>query len=139
MWEWEITSRLQASGEIGGNYRAITLELLSAVIVQSSKLGTSLLNMFWESLRGCHPKLKQNVDLFRPENIQPETIAGVLMQGLHPTEIDFFPVLGLATQAFTSLGVAFLNPERPKSTTTTPFSVEELDLMDGCFTRSSQC
>ncbi|KAF8576101.1 hypothetical protein K439DRAFT_1664763 [Ramaria rubella] len=111
MWGWKITSHLQASGEMGGKYQAITSELLSAAIIESNKLG---------------------VNLFKsdPESIQPDMIVGALMQGLKPEEIDFSPVLNLAADVFTHLGVAFMNPGGAKSKSDTPFSVGELDRME---------
>ncbi|KAF8573916.1 hypothetical protein K439DRAFT_1665638 [Ramaria rubella] len=132
MCGWKITSRLQASGEIGGKYQAITSELLSAAIIESNKLGGSLLDKFWENLAECDPRLEENVNLFKsdPESIQPEMIVGALMQGLQSEEIDFSPVLNLAAEVFTHLGVAFMNPGGAKSKSDTPFSVGELDRME---------
>ncbi|KAF8573769.1 hypothetical protein K439DRAFT_1421143 [Ramaria rubella] len=128
-WGWKNTTRLQASGEIGGRYHAITSELLSAAIIESNTLGGSLLDKFWENLAKCHSKLKETVDLIRsdPESIQPEMVVEELMQGL---DIDFSPVLNLAAEVFTHLGVAFLNQGEPKSKPGTPFSVGELDRME---------
>ncbi|KAF8577721.1 hypothetical protein K439DRAFT_1621885 [Ramaria rubella] len=131
-WGWQNTSRLQTSGEIGDSYQAITSELLSAAIIESNQLGGSLLDKFWENLAKCHSKLKETGIHIRsdPESIQPEMVAEELMQGLRPEEIDFSPVLNLAAEVFTHLGIAFLNPGEPKSKPGTPFSVGELDRME---------
>ncbi|KAF8575268.1 hypothetical protein K439DRAFT_1370332, partial [Ramaria rubella] len=120
---WEIESRLQTSEETVSQYQAITSELLSAAIIESSQLGGSLLDKFWNNLADCHPKLKDN-------GIYYSTIPEVLMQGLHPAEIDSSPILSLAAEVFTHLGVTFLHHEGLHSKNDTPFSVGELDRME---------
>jgi hypothetical protein len=59
-WEWPITQCIQQSGNQGGKYNAITPRLLSALIIESQRLGGTVLDQFWYQLGNCHPDLKKN-------------------------------------------------------------------------------
>ena len=59
-WNWPVTSRIQASGEILGKFQAITPKLLSAAIIESQALGGTLLDQFWVVVGQRHPRLAEN-------------------------------------------------------------------------------
>ena len=62
-WGWPITERIKESGKTGGNFKAVSAQLLYWLIVESQKLGGIVLNQFWLQLENCHPLFKQNSEL----------------------------------------------------------------------------
>ena len=60
-WEWPVTRRIMKTENQGGRYKAITPKLLSCLIKESQYFGGTILDQyFWEQVRQCHPKLKEN-------------------------------------------------------------------------------
>jgi hypothetical protein len=49
-----IVQRFQESGNIGGKFKAICTSLLYWLIVESQKLGGTVLDQFWLQLGECH-------------------------------------------------------------------------------------
>ncbi|KAG6379300.1 hypothetical protein JVT61DRAFT_11755 [Boletus reticuloceps] len=124
---WDETRRIQASGKQGGTFRAITPKLLYYLTKESQGLGGKVLNQFWKQLGACHKKLKKNIKSLKQEDfVSAQTSFDVLFRGLDPKDVDFEPVLKMAAEFFTHIGVAFMNPGGSKSGTSTEFSVSEV-------------
>jgi hypothetical protein len=58
-WEWPVpvTRRILKTEMQGGHYKA---KLLSCLIKESQRLGGTILDQFWEQMRECRLKLKEN-------------------------------------------------------------------------------
>ncbi|KAG8220712.1 hypothetical protein J3R82DRAFT_3035 [Butyriboletus roseoflavus] len=105
LWNWHDTKRIQASG---------------------NKFGGDVLNHFWKQFGTCDEKLKENIERLKEQDfVSAQTSFDVLFQGLDPKNVDFKPVLGMAAEFFTHLGIAFMNPGGRKSGTSTGYSVSE--------------
>jgi len=65
-WSWPLMLRIQGSGEKANDskFKAITAKLLSGFIIESTVLGSPLLDQFWLMVRECHPKLIENSGLW---------------------------------------------------------------------------
>jgi hypothetical protein len=59
-WEWPVARRVMKTEKQGSHYEAITPKLLSWLIKESQRFGGTIPDQFWEQLRECHPKLKEN-------------------------------------------------------------------------------
>jgi hypothetical protein len=123
--DWPPTRRIMESGTQGGHYKAITPKLLSWLIKESQSLGGTILDQFWEQVKECHPKLKENgvsrlfwsdvfVKLTCPvDNLSRNPLAVpsnqssiALFQGIDPDEVNLTPVFDMAAEYFTHLGIA---------------------------------
>ncbi|KAF8133264.1 hypothetical protein EV363DRAFT_50264 [Boletus edulis] len=125
--DWDETRRIQESGKQSGTFRAITPKLLYYLIEESQKFGGDVLDQFWEQLGACDDKLKENIESLKQEDfVSAQTSFDVLFRGLDPKNVNFKPVLEMAAEFFTHLGVAFMNPGGKKSGTSTAFSVSEV-------------
>ena len=167
-WNWPVTSRIQASGETSGKFKAITPKLLSGVITESQALGGTLLDQFWVVVGQCHPRLAENGRSRLLLNISSSSFPflvttlrhtpflslnhseTLLFQGVNRDSVNFDPILKMAAEIFTHLGIAskscYLSPEKlvnymaylpsvmnpggRKSGTGTPFSVSEAISME---------
>ncbi|KAF8133262.1 hypothetical protein EV363DRAFT_1162606 [Boletus edulis] len=124
---WRDTKQIQASGKQGGTFRAITPKLLYYLVEESQKFGGDVLDQFWEQLGACGDKLKANIESLKQEDfVSAQTTFDVLFRGLDPKNVNFKPVLEMAAEFFTHIGVAFMNPGGSKSGTSTEFSVSEV-------------
>jgi hypothetical protein len=109
-WDWPVTRRIQKSEKQGGHCQAITPKLLSWLIKESQCLGGTVLDQFWEQVRECHPKLKENgvsrlfwsdilvkltcqVDNLtrNPLAVPSNQSSMMLFQGIDRNDIDFTP------------------------------------------------
>ncbi|KAG6379309.1 hypothetical protein JVT61DRAFT_11764 [Boletus reticuloceps] len=125
--DWDDTRRIQASGKQSGTFRAITPKLLYYLIEESQKFGGDVLDQFWEQLGACDDKLKENIESLNQEDfVSAQTSFDALFRGLDPKNVNFKPVLEMAAEYFTHLGVAFMNPGGRKSGASTGFSVSEV-------------
>jgi hypothetical protein len=139
-WEWPVAQRVMETEKQGSHYEAITPKLLSWLIKESQRFGGTILDQFWEQLRECHPKLKENgvsrlfwsdvlvkltcpVDnLSRsPLGVPSSQSSMVLFQGIDRKDVDFKPVFDMAAEYFTHLGIAckrtIISVPRPSHTT----------------------
>ncbi|KAF8133266.1 hypothetical protein EV363DRAFT_1397502 [Boletus edulis] len=115
------------TGKQGGTFRAITPKLLYYLIEESQKFGGDVLDQFWEQLGACDDKLKENIESLKQEDfVSAQRSFDVLFRGLDPKNVNFKPMLEMAAEFFTHLGVAFMNPGGKKSGTSTAFSVSEV-------------
>jgi hypothetical protein len=134
-WEWPDASRIQASGEISGKFKALTPRFLSALILESQALGGTLLDQFWDAVGRCQPRdrFAENGRSRLPLNISsssfpcPVTILrrmpflsplhseALLFEGIIRKSVVFDPIFHMASELFTHLGVAcescYLSPE----------------------------
>ncbi|KAF8441024.1 hypothetical protein L210DRAFT_3645268 [Boletus edulis BED1] len=124
---WDETRRIQASVKQGGTFRAITPKLLYYLTKELQKFGGDVLDQFWEQFGACDDKLKENTESLKQEDfVSAQTSFDMLFRGLDPKNINFKPVLEMAVEFFTHLGVVFMNPEESKLGTSTEFSVSEV-------------
>ncbi|KAK2459975.1 hypothetical protein APHAL10511_007981 [Amanita phalloides] len=95
--------------------------------MESFQLGGTVLNQFWDQLGNCHQQLRGNIEILNGMLFvsQTESLA-IILRGLNREEIDFTPVLNMAWEYFTHLGIAILNPGGPKPGASTAFSVSEV-------------
>ncbi|KAF8553638.1 hypothetical protein OG21DRAFT_1523014 [Imleria badia] len=105
LFKWPVTKRILEGEEQGGQYEIPTAKFLYYLIVESQTSGV-------ESLREV-------------QFVSAEKSFEVLRQGLDPRNVNFDPVLKMAAQFFTHLGIAFMNPGGRKSGKSTEFSVSE--------------
>ncbi|KAH9977546.1 hypothetical protein BJV74DRAFT_860371 [Russula compacta] len=125
-WDWPPTYCTQTSGEQGGRFRAITPKLLSGFIAESQALGGTLLDQFWVVVGQCHLRLEENIQILRDtEFSHPHHTETVLFEGVDRETINFSPVFRMATELFTHLCVAFMNPGGRKFARGTPASVSD--------------
>ncbi|KAG6379321.1 hypothetical protein JVT61DRAFT_11778 [Boletus reticuloceps] len=126
LWNWRDTRRIQTSGKQGDKFQVATPKLLYFLIVESQGFGGEVLDHFWKQLGTCNEKLKENIESLKQEDfVSAQKSFEVLFRGSDPKNVNFKPVLDMAADYFTHLGVAFMNPGR-KSGTSTPFSVSEV-------------
>jgi hypothetical protein len=59
-WEWPVARRILKTEKQGGHSLAILLKLLYWLVKESQRFGGTILDQFWEQMRECHPKLKEN-------------------------------------------------------------------------------
>jgi hypothetical protein len=123
-WEWPATRCILKTEKRGGQYKAITPKLLSWLIKESRRFGGTILDQFWEQVRECHPKIKENgvsrlfcsdvfVKLTYPvDNLSRNPLAVpsnqssmVLFQGIDRNDVDFTPVFDMAAEYFIHLGI----------------------------------
>jgi len=124
-WKWPSVKRIQLSGAQGGKLETIAPKFLRFLITESQRLGGTVLAQFWIEMGTCHPQLKENSKSNRPrctphrrltcfavaklESVafvsKEESLAKVF-EGLQVEEVDFSPVLQMAAEFFTHLGVA---------------------------------
>ncbi|KAF8549517.1 hypothetical protein OG21DRAFT_1525742 [Imleria badia] len=127
LWNWSDTKRIQASGNQTSKFQVPTAKLLYFLIVESQIFGGEVLDHFWKKLETCEETLKENVENLRGEHfVSAEKSFEVLFRGLDPKNVNFKPVLDMAVEFFTDLGIAFMNPGGRKSGTSTGFSVSEV-------------
>jgi hypothetical protein len=124
-WNWPPARRIMESGTKSGHYMAITPKLLSWLIKESQRFGGTILDQFWEQVKECHPKLKENgvsrlfwSDVFvgltcsvdnlsrNPLAVPSNQSSMALFQGTDRNDIDFTPVFDMAAEYFTHLGIA---------------------------------
>ncbi|KAK2463007.1 hypothetical protein APHAL10511_004994 [Amanita phalloides] len=123
-WDWHMTQCIQDSGKQGGKHKT---HLLTYLIMESFQLGGTVLNQFWDQLGNCHQRLRGNIEIVKGVSFTSQTISlAIILEGLNREEIDFMPVLNMAGEYFTHLGIAILNPGGPKSGAGTAFSVSEV-------------
>ena len=60
IWNWPHTRRIQASGQQGERFKAITRKFLYFLIVESQRFGGKVLGQFWKQLGACDEKLESN-------------------------------------------------------------------------------
>ncbi|KAH0830262.1 hypothetical protein J3R83DRAFT_1626 [Lanmaoa asiatica] len=126
LWNWRDTKRIQASGKQGDKFLVVTPKLLYFLIVESQRFGGEVLDHFWKQLGTCDEKLKRNIESLKKESfVSAQKSFELLFRGLDPKSVNFKPVLDMAAEFFTHLGVAFMNPGGRKSGTSTPFSISE--------------
>ncbi|KAH0835047.1 hypothetical protein J3R83DRAFT_10784 [Lanmaoa asiatica] len=127
LWNWHDMKQIQTSGKQGDKVRVATPKLLHFLIVESQRLGGEVLDRFWKQLGTCDEKLKENVESLKDEDFaSAQKSFEVLFRGLDPKNVNLKPVLDMAAEFFTHLGVAFMNPEGRKSGISTAFSVSEV-------------
>ncbi|KAF8133265.1 hypothetical protein EV363DRAFT_1295460 [Boletus edulis] len=127
LWNWRDTKQNQALGNQGAKFQVATPKLLYFLIVESQRLGGELLDHFWRQLGTCDEKLKGNIESLKQEDfVSAQTSFDALFRGLDPKNVNFNPVLDMAVEYFTHLGVVFMNPGGRKSGTSTEFSVSEV-------------
>ncbi|KAF8432760.1 hypothetical protein L210DRAFT_3507390 [Boletus edulis BED1] len=108
---WLDTKQIQASGKQDGKFQVVTPKLLYFLIVESQGFSgeVPVPDHFWKQLRTCDEKLKENIESLKQENfVSAQKSFDVLFHGLHPTNVNFKPVLDMAVEYFTHLGVAFV-------------------------------
>ncbi|KAF5376509.1 hypothetical protein D9615_008688 [Tricholomella constricta] len=127
-WEWPLAKRIQKDDNMRGKYEADTPKLLYHLIIKSQELDGSVLDQFWDQVGTCHPKLAENIDHLRndPHIVAPSQSSAALFEGVDRTEVDFTPVFKMASEYFTHLAIAFMNPDGPKSESGTPHSVSTI-------------
>ncbi|KAI9573140.1 hypothetical protein HD554DRAFT_2276719 [Boletus coccyginus] len=131
---WRDPKRIQVSGKQGDKLHAATPKLLYFLIVESQRLGGEVLDHFWKQLGTCDEKLKENsshsfatVESLKEEDfVSAQRSFEVLFRGLDHKDVNFQPVLDMAAEFFTHLGVPFMNPGGRKSGTSTEFSVSDV-------------
>ncbi|KAF8558054.1 hypothetical protein OG21DRAFT_1405907 [Imleria badia] len=131
LWNWPDMKWIQASES---KFQAATPKLLYFLIVESQKLGGKVLDHFWKQLGTCDEKLEENSSLsfVIVERLKEEGFVSarksreVLFQGLDPRNVNFKPVLDMAVEFFTHLGIALMDPGGRKSGSSTEFSVSEV-------------
>jgi hypothetical protein len=126
IWNWPNTKRIQGSGSQGGKFERITSKFLYYLILESQTFGGGVLNQFWNQLGACHEKLKENSEskfnhitqIYRltfivvveslkgQQFVSTRTSYDMLFRGLESENIDFSPILRMAAEFFTHLGVA---------------------------------
>ncbi|KAF8549527.1 hypothetical protein OG21DRAFT_1488462 [Imleria badia] len=110
-----------------GKFRVATPRLLYFLIVESQRFGGEVLDRFWKQLGTCDEKLKENIENLKEEYfVSAQKSLEVLFQGLDPKNVNFKPVLDIAAEFFTHLGITFMNPGGSKSGKSTQFSVSEV-------------
>ncbi|RDB19534.1 hypothetical protein Hypma_013392 [Hypsizygus marmoreus] len=115
-WAWPVTRHLQASGQVGGKFKAITPKLLACLIRESEKLGGSVAEEFWKELGECSPGVRENVQKLKVTPLVPSmNIIDAVFCGQEIDKIDFTPVFKMAQEFFTHLIIAFNNPGGRKS------------------------
>ncbi|KAF8351177.1 hypothetical protein F5887DRAFT_196092 [Amanita rubescens] len=121
-WNWPVTSRIQASGESSGKFKAITPKLLSAVIIESQALGGTLLDQFWVVVGQCHPRLAENGRSRHPlsehifqfislSSYNPSAYTflsldhseTLLFEGINRDSVNFDPIFKMAAEISTHL------------------------------------
>jgi hypothetical protein len=124
-WEWPAIRCILKTEKTGGPHKAITPKLLSWLIKESRRFSGTILGQFWEQVRKCQPKLKENgvsrlissdvlVKLTCPvDNLSRNPLAVpsnqssiALFQGIDRNDVDFTPVFDMAAEYFTHLGIA---------------------------------
>ncbi|KAF8548107.1 hypothetical protein OG21DRAFT_1607096 [Imleria badia] len=123
LWNWSDTQQIQALGNQIGKFQVPTAKLLYFLIVESQRFGGEVLDYFWKQLETCDENLKKNsslsfvtVESLRKEHfVSAEKSFEVLFQGLDPKNVNFDPVLKMAAEFFTHLGIAFMSPRGRKS------------------------
>jgi hypothetical protein len=124
-WEWPVARRIPKTEKKGGHYKVNTPNLLSWLIKESQRFSGTILDQFWEQVRECHPKLKENgvlrlfwsdilVKLTCPVNklsrnprvVPSNQSSMVIFQGIDRNDVDLSPVLDMAAEYFTHLGIA---------------------------------
>ena len=113
-------------------------DVLSCLIKESQHFGGTILDQFWEQVRKCHLKLKENgvsvffwsdilvkltcpVDRLRrnPLAVPSNLSSTVLFQGIDRNDVDFTPVFDMGAEYFTHLGIACKCPNHPCTETLT--------------------
>jgi hypothetical protein len=132
-WGWPVRRRILKTEKQG---KTITPKLLSWLINESQRFGGTILDQFWEQVRECHPKLKENgvsrlfwsdilVKLTCPvDNLSRNPLAVpsnqssmVLFQGIDRNDVDFTPVFDMAAEYFTHLATTIIPVPRRLHTT----------------------
>ena len=125
-WNWPPTEHSLESGN-ESKFKAITTRFLSCLIVESQKLGGTVLKQFWYVLGKCDPKIEANSELKRflsdiltfctvqilklaPAFISLEQTEDTLFKELDREKVNFTLVLKLASECYTHLGVACTHP-----------------------------
>ncbi|KAF8419964.1 hypothetical protein L210DRAFT_3510620 [Boletus edulis BED1] len=136
---WLDTKQIQALGKQGGKFQVVTPKLLYFLIVESQGFGGEVPDHFWKQLGTCDEKLKENIKSLKQENfVSAQKSFDVLFCGLHPTNVDFEPVLDMAVigsgvlysswccVGLTIVNAAVMSPRGRKSGTSTEFSISEV-------------
>ncbi|KAF8120553.1 hypothetical protein EV363DRAFT_1474419 [Boletus edulis] len=124
---WLDTKQIQALGKQGGKFQVVTPKLMYFLIEESQGFSGEVLDHFWKQLRTCDEKLKENIESLKQENfVSVQKSFNMLFHGLDPINVNFKPVLDMAVEYFTHLGVAFMSPRGRKSGTSTEFSISEV-------------
>ncbi|KAF8432745.1 hypothetical protein L210DRAFT_3413118 [Boletus edulis BED1] len=124
LWNWLDTKQTQPSGKQGGKFQVATPKLLYFLIVESQGFGGEVLDHFWKQLGTCDEKLKENSH--RRTSCRRKSPSTCCFGDRIPKNVNFGPVLDMAAEYFTHLGVAFMNPGGKKSGTSTASSVSEV-------------
>jgi hypothetical protein len=60
LWNWPNTKRVQESGRRSCRFVAIAPKLLYYLILESQKLGGTVMKQFWFQLGACDEQLREN-------------------------------------------------------------------------------
>ena len=118
-WNWSNTERIQESGS---KLESITHTFLYYLILESQTFGGDVLDLFWTQLANCNRGFRENSEsnlaaqsnrltfvaverLKEHEFESAEKTSEVLFRGILPENINYDPVLRMATEYFTHLGI----------------------------------
>jgi len=59
-WEWPHVKRFLFPGSQDSKFKAIIPRFLQHLIIQSQRLGGTVMTRFWTQLGSCNPLLRQN-------------------------------------------------------------------------------
>ncbi len=122
-WSWSNTKRIQGSGKQSGKLESITHKFLYYLILESQTFGGDVLDLFWTQLANCNRRFRDNSEsnlttqsnrltfvvverLKEHEFESAEKTSEVLFRGFLPKNMNYDPVLGMAAEYFTHLGIA---------------------------------
>ncbi|RDB15278.1 hypothetical protein Hypma_004791 [Hypsizygus marmoreus] len=95
---------------VTGRDMLLSSKILSNAIIQSTAIGGTLLEHFWDRVRQCHPKFKENVDaLQQTEAVSEDISSRILLDGVDQAKLNLKPIYDLAAETFTYLGLAVRN------------------------------
>ena len=120
-WSWSNTKRIQGSV---GKLESITHKFLYHLILESQTFGGDVLDLFWTHLANCNEIFRENSEsnltvqsnrlttfvaverLKEHEFESAEKTSEVLFRGFLPENMNYDPVLRMAAEYFTHLGIS---------------------------------
>ncbi|PBK67910.1 hypothetical protein ARMSODRAFT_958488 [Armillaria solidipes] len=127
VWKIVHVSRALSSGNSSAQFKAAVVPLLIQTI-QESLVAFGCWGMaqaFWKNLSECHPDVPKMVAQLYNNSISPEEFTDVLFAIFEEDTFKLSAITQMATEVYTHLCVAFMNPGGTRSKSGTPATIPE--------------